>query len=115
VPTFRAIDAGGRRVDDPSAEQIHDLLADLSLNVPFLILERLDREPIDQHYMQTHLCDDLSYQVEFRDGSEDRHFQAYVPRQPDLVGVQPVADLFSAWMADRPGWRDTLDWQPLAL
>ncbi|MFF3323064.1 hypothetical protein [Streptomyces sp. NPDC002889] len=111
-PLIRASEAGGRSIDDPSDEAVHDLLADMNLSWPFVIVERLDREPVDEHYMQVHLNGDLSYQVEYREGSADRHFQAHVPSQGDVIGPQPVARVISDWAHDRGGWREALPWTP---
>lgn len=112
TPAVRAIEWSGQSWEDPSEDVLHDLLADMSLKYRFVIVERLDREPGGQHYMQVYLNDDLSYQVEYREGSADRHFQAHVPRQPDLIGVQPVAQVLADWAFDRPGWREALPWVP---
>ncbi|WP_435123757.1 hypothetical protein [Micromonospora tulbaghiae] len=111
-PVVRASEAGGQVWDDPSETTLHDALADMNLSNPFVIVERLDLEPAGQHYMQVHLNDDLSYQVEYRDGGEDRHFQAHVPAQPEMIGVEPVAKILAAWASGRPGWRDAVAWEP---
>ncbi|MFB6394962.1 hypothetical protein [Polymorphospora lycopeni] len=112
MPTVRAIDASEQVFDDPSEVALHDLLADMNLRQRFVIVERLDREPAGHHYMQVYLNDDLSYQVEYREGGADRHFQAQVPRRPDVIGVESVARILADWASDRPGWRDALPWVP---
>jgi hypothetical protein len=109
-PAVRAIESDGHSWDDPSEERLHDLLADMNLWHRFVIVERAGREPTGQHYMQVYLNDDLSYLVEYREGSADQHFQARIARQPDMIGVDPVARVVSDWAFDRPGWRDTLPW-----
>lgn len=100
-------------MDDPTEEALHDLLADMNLSHPFVIFERLDREPVDQHYMQVYLNDDLSYQVEYREGGADKHFQAHVPRLGDVIGPGPVVKVMIDWAHDRGGWREALPWAPL--
>jgi len=112
TPVVRAIEADGRSWDDPSQERLHDLLADMNLTYRFVIVERVDREPAGQHFMQVYLNDDFSYQVEYSEGSADQHFQAHVARQPEIIGVEPVARVVSDWAFDRPGWRDALPWRP---
>jgi hypothetical protein len=112
TPTVRAIEWSGKCWDDPSEVVLHDLLADMNLTHRFVIVERLDREPAGAHYMQVYLNDDLSHQVEYREGSPDRHFQAHVPPQPTLIGVKPIARVLAAWAYDRPGWREALPWVP---
>ncbi|MFE9748600.1 hypothetical protein ACFYOT_27140 [Saccharothrix saharensis] len=114
-PVVRVIEWSGKSWDDPSETDLHDLLADLNLTHRHLIVERLDREPAGQHYLQVHLNDDLSHLVEHREGGPDRHFQAHVPRQPDVIGVGPVAAVLADWAFDRPGWREALHWVPLSL
>ncbi len=68
---MRAIEWDGTSWDDPSDEHLHDLLADMSLTWRFVVVQRLDLEPVGQHYMQVYLNDDLSYRVEYREGGPD--------------------------------------------
>ncbi|MGW0699627.1 hypothetical protein ACWD0A_09885 [Streptomyces sp. NPDC002867] len=112
-PLIRASEAGGKSIDDPTYVEVHDLLADMNLSHPYVIVERRDREPVDQHYMQVHLNDDLSYQVEYREGREELHFQAHVPSQGPVIGPEPVAKVIDDWMRDREAWRTALPWTPL--
>ncbi|MFE9335115.1 hypothetical protein [Streptomyces sp. NPDC006925] len=114
-PVLRAIEDDGRAVDDPSEEVLHDLLADMNLRHRFVILERLDLEPVDQHYMQVYLNDDMSYQVEYREGSADKHFQAHVPRPHEMIGPAPIAKVMIDWAYDRGGWREAMPWVPIAV
>ena len=109
---IRAFEAGGKSVDDPSYEEVHDLLADMNLSHPFVIVERRDREPVDQHFIQVYLHDDMSHQVEYREGSEKLHFQAHVPAQGDVIGVEPIAKVVADWMRDGDTWRTALPWTP---
>jgi len=111
---LRVTDASGRSMDDPTEEVLHDFLANMNLRWQFVIVDRLDREPVGQHYMQVHLNDDLSYDVEYREGGGDHHFQAHVPRQHEITGCEPVARILQDWAFDRPGWRDALQWEPWA-
>ncbi|MFI8849733.1 hypothetical protein [Streptomyces sp. 891-h] len=110
TPELRAIEWDGTRWDDPSEDKLYDLLADMNLRFRFVIVERPRRQPLGQHYMQVHLNDDFSYQVEYREGSAERHFQAHVPAQPPIIGCEPVARVLQAWAFDRPGWREALPW-----
>nr|WSS61938.1 hypothetical protein OG284_12190 [Streptomyces sp. NBC_01177] len=112
TPVLRAVEWDGTRWDDPFEEKLHDLLADMSLTWRFVVVERLDLQPAGQHYMQVHLNDDLSYQVEYREGGPDRHFQAHVPTDHSPFCVEPVADVLTAWAFGRPGWRDAFTWSP---
>ncbi|MFJ7496965.1 hypothetical protein ACIQZB_38675 [Streptomyces sp. NPDC097727] len=112
TPALRAIEWDGTAWDDPSEEKLHDLLADMSLTWRFVVVQRLDTEPVGQHYMQVYLNDDLSYQVEYREGGPDRHFQAHVPREHEVFAVEPVAEVLQGWAFARPGWREALSWAP---
>ncbi|MFF2192570.1 hypothetical protein [Streptomyces sp. NPDC058157] len=112
TPVLQAVEADGTTWDDPSPDQLHDLLADMNLRWRFVIVRRLDLEPADQYYMQVFLNDDLSYQVEYREGGPDRHFQAWVPRTHEVFAVEPVAEVVQGWACGRPGWRDALSWVP---
>ena len=110
IPVVRAIESDGRAWDSPSEECLHDLLAYMNLRHRFVIVERVDQKPAGQHYMQVYLNDDFSYLVEYREGSADQHFQARVARQPEVIGVAPVARIVTDWAFDRPGWREALPW-----
>ncbi|MFJ6798091.1 hypothetical protein [Streptomyces sp. NPDC091268] len=111
---LQAVEADGTSWDDPSEDQLHDVLADMNLSWRFVIVKRLDLTPDDQYYMQVYLNDDLSYQVEYREGGPEKHFQAHVPREHETFAVEPVAEVVQAWAFDRPGWREALPWTPLA-
>ena len=84
----------------------------MNLRHRFVILARLDKEPTDQYYVQVYLNDDFSYQVEYRDGSADQHFQAHIPAQRDVIGVRPVAEVMWGWAHERPRWREAVTWHP---
>ena len=114
-PKIRATDESGTVISDPSEVALHDLLADMNLSCRFVILDRLGSKPSGEYYMQAWLNDDFSYEVEYRDGGPDRHFGAHVPRQPEMVGPKPIAQLMLDWAHDRPGWRTALPWKPLAM
>ncbi|WP_030343785.1 hypothetical protein [Streptomyces sp. NRRL S-1022] len=112
APVIRSIERDGTAWADPTADQLHDLPADMSPTWRFVIVERLDREPAGQHYMQVYLEDDLGCRVEYREGGPDRHFQARVPRESDTAAVEPVAEVVQAWAFGRPGRREALPWTP---
>ena len=111
-PILRAIEADETVWDDPSDDQLHDLLADMSLSWRFVVVLRLDLEPAEQHYMQVYLNDDLSYQLEYREGGPEQHFQAEMERGHEIFGLEPVAKILQDWARGRPGWRDALHWRP---
>lgn len=110
-PMLRATDDLGRALDDPDGTALHDLIADMR---EFVVLERLDREPVGQHYIQVRLEAEGVYRVEYREGGADRHYLAFcsVPRS-EQGGLDPVCALLTGWAADRPGWRDEAEWDRL--
>lgn len=112
TPVLRLITAAGESHDEPSWETVADALSEMNTRYRFVILERLDREPADQHYMQVYMNDDHSCQVEYREGSADRHYQAHVPAPPEVERYQAIATLMNDWGHDRPGWRTAVDWEP---
>ncbi|MFF5225569.1 hypothetical protein [Dactylosporangium sp. NPDC000521] len=112
APVLRATESSGRTWDDLDPETLADLLAGLDRTHRHLIVERLDLAPRDQHYLQVYRNDDRSFQVEFREGGEDRHYCAYLPPQPETASVDVMLDIVTGWATDRPAWRDTLQWFP---
>lgn len=68
-----------RTIENPSRTQLHDILADMSFNAPFVIVDRLGGPEPGDYYIQVHLDEDVdpadghSYIVEFRDGGPDAH------------------------------------------
>ncbi|MEV1118928.1 hypothetical protein AB0I91_28035 [Actinosynnema sp. NPDC049800] len=115
TPVVRVTEWSGKSWDEPSEAALHDLLADLDLTQRHLTVHRLDLEPAGQHYLRVHLNDDLSHLVEHHAGGPDRQFRAQVPRQPDVIGVGPVAAVLADWAFGREGWREALHWVPLSL
>lgn len=49
------------------------------------------------------------YQVEYRDGAADRHFQAMVGATEDVSAV------LTGWARQEPGWESGPDWAPLDM
>ncbi|SCD38379.1 hypothetical protein GA0115251_106436 [Streptomyces sp. TverLS-915] len=73
----------------------------------FLVLERLPDEP--DFYAQVWHEDEGSYQVEYRDGSARRHFQAHTD------DADAVAAALTGWARRTPGWDAALTWSLLDL
>ncbi|MCP3802378.1 hypothetical protein NLX83_24215 [Allokutzneria sp. A3M-2-11 16] len=121
TPRIRATDAG-RTLDDPSEEQLHDLLADMNLRCNFVVVERLSADPDPErvHYIQVALRAEPnygSYQVEYREGGPSDHFQTTVPRTSDWGsvydrGFDKVVEVVCDWAAGRTNWRTALAWEP---
>lgn len=85
----------------PTDAQLQSELADLQ-NDAFLILSRTDEE-----YLQTYREEDGSFEVEYRDGSCDRHYRAESAGL-DLQGLQRV---FAAYFNGEPAWKASLSWE----
>lgn len=120
----RATD-GNRVLDDPSEDQLHDLLADMDLWCNFVVLDRLPTN-IDSGYdyfIQVALNAEPgygSYQVEYREGGPAHHFQATVLRQSEMgsafdPGFEQVVRVICDWAAGHQLWRTALPWKLLDL
>ncbi|QES38575.1 hypothetical protein DEJ48_38830 [Streptomyces venezuelae] len=102
-------------MDDPTEEALGDLLSEMNLAHRFVILERLDLEPADQHYIHVYLNDDRSYQIEYREGSADQHYQAHIPRLHEVFGPEAtIAKTMMDWAHNRTEWRKALPWTPMS-
>jgi hypothetical protein len=124
----RAIRAslGDRVLDNPSAENLYDLLAEMNFRYPFLIVEHQGLLPAHQHYIQVHLDLDIDpkkgrgYFVEYRDGGPDRHFRATARDDEPWGSVfspafEQVAKVVQDWAFQRGGWREAMPWQRIDL
>lgn len=113
-PVLRAKAWSGESYDDPTDEALSTLLREMNLRHRFVIVDRLDRMPADAHFMQLYLHDDMSCQVEFREGGPDQHFQTRVAGPFDTLGQATVGGVLKGWARDLPGWRESLTWLPWA-
>jgi hypothetical protein len=111
-PALRAKTWSGQSWDDPSEDALFDLLSEMNLRHRFVVVERLHTAAPGQHFMQVYLNDDMSCQVEYREGGPDQHFQAHVPGPFEMVGHETVATVLKNWAFGRPGWREALTWTP---
>lgn len=73
-----------------------------------LIVERLS-DPSGQADARSACNDDGSSVVEHRAGAPDRHFGAAV------ADGRAAHAVITAWAQDRPGWRDSVPWQPVTF
>ncbi|WP_163506861.1 hypothetical protein [Fodinicola acaciae] len=106
-PALRASTSSGKTWDDPSEELILQLLDDMDSGEEYFVI--IDRLATPQTYVQVGFAPTGEYQVEYRDGGPDRHFQAVASDK------RLVHDVMTRWAFDRPGWQDLLPWQPLFL
>ncbi|MEV7520762.1 hypothetical protein [Streptomyces sp. NPDC091371] len=73
----------------------------------FVIVERILEEP--DRYIQVWHDEGEEYQLEHRDGSADRHFQAYLPTAAEVV------DVMAGWARQEKGWDAGPAWRRLNL
>src|SRR5512145_3415676 len=107
------MDGVDRAWDDPSEEQIFDLVSELNRRHRFLILDRVGAE---EQYMQVQLSNDLGrYEVEYREGGPRAHYAAMVSRDDEFTAHETVAKVLALWAFEREGWRDALPWRLLDL
>ncbi|MCX4777940.1 DUF6891 domain-containing protein [Streptomyces sp. NBC_01264] len=71
----------------------------------FLVVERLPDEP--DVFVQVWHETGGDYQLEFRDGAADRHFQAFVPTAAEVV------DVMTRWARREKGWDLGPAWERL--
>ncbi|WP_326754269.1 hypothetical protein OIE73_23185 [Streptomyces hirsutus] len=109
---LRVTDEDGVSWEDPSEQQIQRLYAGLNLRRRFLVLERLDVPPSEsgEHYLQVRLNDDLTVEIEYRDGSAAAHYRAGVDVPSDQGGSEIVEPVLLGWAAERADWRARLPW-----
>ena len=55
--------------------------------------------------MQVYREGDGTYAVEYREGAEDRHFEAVA------ADLRQVHQVLTAWAADSSGWREVFEWR----
>jgi len=107
VPPIRIYDDAGTSAFEPTLERVTDMIDALSPGNRFVIVERSDLEPYDQHFIQAYLEDDGSWSVEYRAGDEAHHFGTHLA--PDTT---ELPELLWSWMHDDE-WQTAVDWRPL--
>ncbi|GAA0362510.1 hypothetical protein [Streptomyces blastmyceticus] len=75
----------------------------------FVVVERIADGREGDHYIQTWHEGDGPYEVEYRDGSAERHFGVRMADAEEVVAV------FVAWARGAEGWADGYDWEPVEL
>ena len=95
----------GHVVKRPSKPTIGTMLANLQRANPHLILERVgDDQPDGDWYIQVRICDNNTYQLEYRDGVAAEHYQTRTISQEKILGA------LLGWAAAKPGWQDGFMW-----
>jgi len=95
----------GLTVQDPSEEQISDLLVGLSGPSEFAILSRAP-----DTYIQTRPAGNGLFRLEYQDGGLDRHFAAASPPEREQVVAA-----FQGYQRGDDAWRRQLEWVRLDL
>jgi hypothetical protein len=97
---------GAAPIDNPTRQEVeHGLRTLESAERDYAILERQA-----ETYLQTAPNGDGAFLLEFRDGSDDRHFQA---RRP--LPIDDVITAFGAYLDRDAGWRSRYEWERLDL
>ncbi|MFG1842819.1 hypothetical protein ACGFH8_30835 [Micromonospora sp. NPDC049175] len=92
---------------DPSEDLLFELLSDMERGEEmFLVVERLT-DATGQTFAQVARTEANGYQVEYREGGEDSHFQAFTEDK------RLVHSVLTAWAFELAGWRAALPWVPL--
>ena len=92
-------------LDDPSDAQLRAGIAELE-DEQYAILSSGD-----EVYVQVYRHGASDFQLEYRDGSADKHFGA---AKNDLPIAQ-IQDVFSAFLMNSPDWNQGVDWEKLEL
>lgn len=94
-----------RIIEDPTEDELRSEIANLGED-EFLILS-LDEEV----YIQVYHNEDGTYQLEYRDGSEDQHFGV----DPETIGVADVTSALLLYLNDPQSIVEKWDWELLEL
>lgn len=104
APLLRVTMESGQIWHDPSEDLLFELLSDMERGEEqFLIVERLT-DATGQTFAQVARTQPDGYQVEYREGDEDRHFQAFTGDK------RLVHSVITSWAFELAGWRAALPW-----
>lgn len=107
LPLLRVKTESGETWDDPSEDLLFELLSDMERGEEqFLIVDCL-ADATGQTFVQVARTGAGAYQVEYREGGEDRHLQAFTEDK------RLVHSVITCWAFELPDWRDALPWAPL--
>ncbi|MEU9865445.1 hypothetical protein AB0D99_31715 [Streptomyces sp. NPDC047971] len=94
----------GHVVKRATKPAIGTMLANLRQGNAHMVVERVDRERPGDWYIQVLLRENNTYQLEYRDGLAEQHFQTMT------VSQEKVLTALLGWAAAKPGWRDAFMW-----
>lgn len=98
----------GHVVKRPSKPAIGMMLANLRRGNAHMVLERVDEERPGSWYIQVLLRENNTYQLEYRDGVAEQHYQTQTISQEKVLGA------LLGWAVAKSGWRDGFMWHSLA-
>ncbi|MFF9143924.1 hypothetical protein ACF1BN_03540 [Streptomyces sp. NPDC014861] len=98
----------GHVVKQPSKPAIGKMLADLKRGNAHLVLERLDTERPGSWYIQVLLRENNTFQLEYRDGVPELHFQTQTISQKKVLGA------LLGWAGAAPSWQDSFMWNNIS-
>lgn len=98
----------GLVVRNPSEPAIGTMLAGLRRGNTFMILERTDEDRPGSWYIQVLLRQNNTYQLEFRDGVAELHYQTTTVSQEKVLGA------LLGWTGAKNDWRDAFNWNNIA-
>ncbi|USQ85968.1 hypothetical protein NFX46_20935 [Streptomyces phaeoluteigriseus] len=103
-----ATDEHGYVVKRPSRPAIGRMMANLQRGNAHLVLERVDEERPGSWYIQVRLRENNTYQLEYRDGVAELHYQTQTVSQEKVFGA------LLGWASSKPAWRDGFMWNSIA-
>ncbi|MGW2402824.1 hypothetical protein ACWCYY_40430 [Kitasatospora sp. NPDC001664] len=94
----------GHVVERATGPTIGTMLANLGRGNAHLVVERVGGELPGSWYVQVRLRENNTYQLEYRDGVAERHFQTLT------VSQEKVLTALLGWAGAKPGWQDGFMW-----
>ncbi|MFI5648351.1 hypothetical protein [Kitasatospora sp. NPDC051705] len=88
----------------PSKLAVGRMLANLRRGSAHLVLERVDEDQPGRWYIQVRLRENNTFQLEYRDGVAEQHYQTLTISQEKVLGA------LLGWVGAKPGWRGGFMW-----
>ncbi|MEV6957447.1 hypothetical protein [Streptomyces sp. NPDC051183] len=94
----------GHVVKRATKPAIGTMLANLRRGNAHMVVERADGERPGDWYIQVLLRENNTYQLEYRNGVAEQHFQTMT------VSQEKVLAALLGWAVSKPGWQDGFMW-----
>jgi hypothetical protein len=98
----------GHVVKRPSKPAIGRMLANLQRGNAHLVLERVDEKLPGNWYIQVLLRENNTFQLEYRDGVAELHYQTRTVSQEKVLGA------LLGWAGATQDWRDSFMWNNIS-